>query len=153
MACVDLSEYSRETLEFAVALTAGFKSRLLIFNVINNRDVDAVATAGHYYPELINIDRFIERTKADRLQRIEALISETFPGEEIKKDVLIEVGVPFESILQAIKTGEVDFVVLGNKGRSNIGRTLLGGNAEKVFRHSPVPVLSVRNRQKFGRKA
>ncbi len=152
MACLDLSDYSRETIAYAVMLARGYRSRLIIFNVINRRDVEAVSTVSHFYPEVVTVDDFLEQAENDRRQRINALIAEVFPGEQLDATIVVEVGVPFEAILQAISTHHIDVVVLANKGKNNIGRTLLGNNAEKVIRHSPVPVFSVRNRETFGRK-
>lgn len=64
----------------------------------------------------------------------------------------IDVGIPSEQILEIIETEGIDLVVIANKGRGNISRFLFGSSAEKVFRHSPVPVVSVSDRKKFERK-
>ncbi|UQA58556.1 universal stress protein [Polyangium aurulentum] len=37
-----------------------------------------------------------------------------------------------------------DLIVMGTHGRSGIKRALLGSVAEKVVRHSPIPVLTIR---------
>ena len=66
--------------------------------------------------------------------------------------IIVRVGTPYKTILEAIETENIDLVVIACKGRSNLIGTLHGSNAEKVFRHSQVPVLSVRNRERFGRK-
>ena len=75
-----------------------------------------------------------------------------FFDEKSKLTTKIDTGVPFECILQAIETEGIDLVVMANKGRSNIARVLFGTAAEKVFRHSPVPVVSVRDRERFTRQ-
>ena len=40
-------------------------------------------------------------------------------------------------------------IKMANKGRGNLSRVLFGSAAEKVFRHSPVSVVSVRNKDTF----
>ncbi|HKK00421.1 MAG TPA: universal stress protein [Desulfotignum sp.] len=40
-------------------------------------------------------------------------------------------------------------IKMANKGRGNLSRVLFGSAAEKVLRHSPVPVVSVRNTDTF----
>ena len=48
-----------------------------------------------------------------------------------------------ESLLQCARERKVDLIVLGTHGRGGFGKVILGSVAEKVFRHSPVPVLTV----------
>jgi nucleotide-binding universal stress UspA family protein len=43
-----------------------------------------------------------------------------------------------------VKAWKADIVVLGTHGRSGIGRTLIGSDAEQIVRHATVPVLLVR---------
>ena len=152
MACVDLSEFSRETIEAALALTRGQKTEILLFNVINERDVEAVRIVRPHLPEEYNVENYIKRVKDDERQHlIEKMIKEHFRSDKAQLNILVRVGSPYRAILEAIETENVDLVVIACKGRSNLIGTLHGSNAEKVFRHSPVPVLSVRNRKRFGR--
>ena len=151
MVCIDLSDYSLMTLDYGVALARGFMSQMIIFNVINARDIEAVRTASRYYPEKIDVEAYIKKAKDDRYTRVHALIKENFPDDLIRMQIVVNLGVPFEAILEGINTEGADIVVIGNKGRGNVVGTLFGSNAEKVFRHSPVPVLSVRDRSRFGR--
>ena len=59
----------------------------------------------------------------------------------------ISEGVPHEEILQYVTTHGIDLIVMGTKGRSGVDRVLMGSVAERVVRHSPVPVLTVRDKQ------
>lgn len=48
-----------------------------------------------------------------------------------------------ECLLQCAREKKIDLIVLGTHGRSGLGKALLGSVAEKVFRHSAVPVLTI----------
>jgi len=145
LACVDLSDYSKKTMEYAVAMARGLMAEIVVLNVINVREIEAIRMAASHYPEQINLDQFIERTKADRFTRIQTLISDHFSPDSNKMTLLVEIGVPFKTILTVIDREKIDIVVQGNKGHGNATGTLFGSQADKVFRHSPVPVFSIRN--------
>jgi len=150
LVCVDLSEYSRKTIEYASTIAGSVINETLFFNVINIRDVNAVRTANRYYSGDIskNVHKYIEDMQANHYQQIQELVNNHFTINESEVDIAIQVGVPFEEILKILETEDIDLVVIGNKGRTNMNRTLFGSNAEKIFRHSPVPVLSFRDHDK-----
>lgn len=54
-------------------------------------------------------------------------------------------GYPADNILEVCKRQEIDLIAMSTHGRSGIGRWLLGSVAEKVVRHSEVPVLLLRS--------
>ena len=151
LVCVDLSDYSKMTLDYALSLTSGNVAQLVMLNVINSRDIDAVKFASHYYPNEANVELFLTKTKADRQQRLNELIQQYTIPETVQVELLLKEGNPFKEILSTIKEEKIDLVIIGNKGRSNVVGTLLGSVAEKVLRHSPVTVISVRDREQFGR--
>ncbi len=153
MICVDFSDYSQETIEYTLALTRGMKTEILLLNVINRRDIDMIQAVIPYFPPPFSMESHKERLLTERHERFRTLIGDLASTERLRIKTQVTIGIPFEAIEQAIASENVDLVVTGNKGRSNIAGTLFGSNAEKVFRHSPVPVLSVRNRQRFGRKS
>src|SRR5215472_6287829 len=48
-----------------------------------------------------------------------------------------------ECLLDCIRHRKLDLIVVGTHGRGGLGKFFLGSVAEKVFRHSPVPVLTI----------
>ncbi|MDP1647224.1 MAG: universal stress protein [Rubrivivax sp.] len=50
-----------------------------------------------------------------------------------------------DTILQQARDGGCDLIVMGTHGRRGFSHVLLGSDAERVLRESPVPVLLVRH--------
>jgi len=63
-------------------------------------------------------------------------------GLEIKK--VIEAGIPSEKIIEVAEKEHCKIIVLGTHGRSGLRKLILGSTAERVIRHSKIPVLVVR---------
>jgi nucleotide-binding universal stress UspA family protein len=51
---------------------------------------------------------------------------------------------PFEAIMERATQIQPDLIVMGTHGRTGIGRLLMGSTAEKVLRHAPGHVLTVK---------
>lgn len=152
LTCVDLSDYSKMIIEYALDFVQGLPTELLLLNIINEKDIDAARTLIPHFPGGFDVEGYIERIKAERYRAIEEIIEGHFQANKDQMKILIHVGIPFDAIIKAIDTEKADLVVIASKGKSNLIGTLHGSNAEKVFRHSRVPVLSVRNRDKFGQQ-
>jgi len=142
MVAYDFSDYSEEALGFAVELADELKSDLMIVNVINQRDVDALQRA-EIESVGFSADRFIKDNEKDRMERINDIV-EKISVKDLAVEIKIKIGVPFRELIQSVKDSGVDLVVMGRKGRSNLAGILFGATAEKMFRHCPVPLLSLR---------
>jgi nucleotide-binding universal stress UspA family protein len=142
MVAYDISDYSKEALVFASELADELKSDLMVVNVINQREVDAVKRA-EMEAVSFSADQFIKDRKKDRLEQINQIIEE-ISAKHLPIEIKIKTGVPFRELIQAAKDGGVDLVVMGRKGRSNLAGIFFGTTAEKMFRHCPVPLLSLR---------
>jgi nucleotide-binding universal stress UspA family protein len=150
MAACDLSKYSFYAIKHAAELAESLKAQLIIINVINQRDYLAVneamtrigAMAGDDV-FILSSEEYIEGMKEDRSEEIKKMIEEA-GCEHLVVRIMFRTGVPFEQLIEAVKKEDVDMLVMGTKGRSNLASVLLGSTAEKMFHHCPVPLLSIR---------
>ena len=55
------------------------------------------------------------------------------------------------SCLKIAMHEKVDLIVMGIRGRSDLEHVLVGSVAEKIFRRSPVPILSYRDKKSAAR--
>ena len=81
----------------------------------------------------------------DRSEQIHTLM-QTIGCTHLSTNTIFRVGIPFQVLIEIVQEESVDMVVIGQKGRGNISEILFGSNAEKMFRHCPVPLLSVPHR-------
>lgn len=67
--------------------------------------------------------------------------------EGIKTSYLIREGSVAESILEVADAMEADMIAMSTHGRSGLKRWVMGSIADRVVRHSPIPVLLIRPRK------
>jgi nucleotide-binding universal stress UspA family protein len=152
LACVDFSDYSLLVLKYALEVADTAHTHILVYNVINQRDIKMLEKVSCYVPDKINVETFIKDMKNEREGKIRTMLKEYFFENKSQMNFKVDVGIPSEEILRTIETEAIDLVVMANKGCGNLSRFLFGSSAEKVFRHSPVPVVSVRESKKFKRE-
>lgn len=141
MAPIDLSKYSEDTFLHALTLARALGAELTLVNVVNTRYLDSLE---QYGGAGLGLDRaeIIARTVNDRREQIEKEYLSRSQG--VKTRLLFKEGLPWEEIIHAVREDGIDMLVVGSKGRGDVAGVLFGSTAEKLQRHAPCPVLTVR---------
>jgi nucleotide-binding universal stress UspA family protein len=66
-------------------------------------------------------------------------------AEGVTARSVVKVGAAWREIVRLATEEHADMIVMGTQGRTGLDRLLLGSVAERVVRHAPCPVLTVRS--------
>jgi nucleotide-binding universal stress UspA family protein len=83
-----------------------------------------------------------EDVVATELDSLERLVRKSLGTSAPPIECRVVVGSPYQSILDAAR--DADSIVMATHGRTGLEHVLIGSIAEKIVRHSPVPVLTIR---------
>lgn len=142
--CTDFSENSDYAFEFAYGIAKRDKGLLYILYVIPDNPHRKFAENVIPPETLEKIDKEFKET-----------LINNYREHYIKK---IENGVPFKivaksgredaEIIKFAQEENADIVVMGTHSRTGIQHAIIGSVAEKVLRHSPIPVFVIPPRVK-----
>ena len=134
---LDFSKLSEMALPWAGLLSERFGAEIVLLHVMERFPLD------HILVREMTGDAFAPFTKTARTdleQRARSLGKST--GTNVS--ALVRHGKPYERICQTAKSLGADLIVLSTHGHTGLKHVLLGSTAERVIRHSPCPVLAVR---------
>ena len=137
------SPYSEGIVQYAVSLAKSLNVEKIVFvNVIDQRDVDAVERITSFGYE-VDGDHYVEEIEKERIAKLESMLDKVdFPDDRMK--FIITVGKPAEKLLKYAVKEDVDMIVMGVKAKGEILHAFTGSVAEKLFRRSPVTIVSFR---------
>lgn len=149
---VDLSKFSLEALRLAVKVAESADAMLDILHVIHNPfDEMYFGAITQTDPALIDAYAAEPQKRAKILRATEEhseVLLKQFCHDEVKGLAKVRYhirdGDPFEGIVDAAEDFMTDLIVLSTHGRTGIRRLVIGNVAEKVVRHAPCPVLTVK---------
>jgi len=137
------SEDSEDIYNYAANIAQTFNAELVVANIINSRDISAigmVASMGYK----VDAEHYVKGVKTEREKMLDRfLANSSFDRKKIR--TIFKVGNPIDELLKLIVKENIDMIVMGVKGRSDLEHVFIGSVAEKLFRRSPVPVISFRD--------
>lgn len=131
----DFSQHSNHTLQSGLNLCRTYGAQAFILYVLP-RDEFMMAGAEAYAAAR----DAARRDLLDLKQQLRAKFAYV-EGEDYQ--LLLSEGDVADGILDCAREKHTDLIVLGTHGRSGFTRAILGSVAERVFRHSTVPVLTI----------
>ena len=141
MAAVDLSDYSATIVRYSVWLTMRLDADLVLVNVINQRDLDLVQRTMTGY-EAFSFPNYLTEQVKHRETQMKAIIEAVYP-DMVDCSYLVQTGIPYRELLTAIESEKPGLMVVGTKGRSNLADVVVGSTAHKLYRRSPIPLLTI----------
>lgn len=138
---IAFSSYSRGILGYAAELAKPLGAKLLIANVVNERNLKAIEKiSSHGYK--VDGDKYIATIQKERVEQMEQMINELGIAED-DYDYTMLVGDPATELLRIVVREDIDMVIMGTKTRE-LRHIFTGSVAERMFRRCPVPVVSYR---------
>jgi nucleotide-binding universal stress UspA family protein len=128
----DFSPAANAAAPFAIQIAQRYGAKL--YGVHINPFDDYTAAAPEAWASMAEAAEIQTKEHAQRL-------NEQLNG--VEHEVVIGEGNIWEVMSNLIKQKEIDLIVLGTRGRTGLGKTLLGSVAEQILRQAPCPVLTV----------
>jgi len=143
MVAIGFSSYSKEIFTYAAGLATQFGADLLVASIINARDVEGVGSVVSMGYDVKGED-YVSAIKQERRSKLDSYIDDAaFPAERVRS--IFKVGNPLEELLKITVRENVQMLVMGVKGRTDLEQLLVGSIAERLFRRSPVTIVSYRD--------
>jgi len=143
LVALGFSEYAKGTFNYSAKLAKNFGAELIVANIINSRDVSAVASvAAMGYG--VDSEKYVRDIKDERRRVFKEILNDSIFSKDDPK-LIFKVGHPVYDLLKIIVNEKVDMVIMGVKGRTDLEHIFVGSVAEKIFRRCPVTVISYRD--------
>jgi nucleotide-binding universal stress UspA family protein len=134
---VDLSDITPKIVPYVISTADKYNSEVHILFALHRLDQFSRLTSYLTMPDLEK--ELVENAE----KKMGEFVQQYFRGRPGLKTKIVKGDHPAEEILRYVKSENIDLVIMGTHGRKGISRVLVGSIAERVFKLSPVPVLSV----------
>lgn len=109
------------------------KAEIALLSVV---DLTLLITDGAVTPK-----EFADIAINDYKKNQQMLIETVFKDHKVW--TFVEEGIPYEVILKVSKEWGADIIVLGTHGRTGFSHLIMGSVAEKIIRHSEIPIFII----------
>jgi nucleotide-binding universal stress UspA family protein len=138
---VDFSPHSERALDYAISLAARFGATVDLLHVVEDP-----FESGAWNSEVAAIPNILELRENlldDAEQRIR-LYRRLGDEARIAMVTSVRMGLPARTIVDYATALAADLIVMGTHGRTGLKHVFMGSVAERVVRHAPCPVITLR---------
>ncbi len=134
----DFSDLSRRAFPWARMLAQTFEARVLLVYVEEDR---LPPLAGDLSG--VQLQQILDAHRKRAEEELRRMAAADFPGG-IAVETRVPTGVPHREIVRLAREEGVDLIVMATHGRGFLAHALFGSTTERVLRHAPCPVLTMR---------
>ena len=141
LVATDFSPASSLALDAAAMLARQFGAKVHLVHVYDPAPLAPIATRGSGAGQL-EVGQEVE-------DRIREELGKLAEGKLAGIDVtpaLLSAGSPADAICTYAGREQIDLIVVSTHGRTGLAHLLIGSVAEKIVRHAPCPVLTLRSK-------
>jgi nucleotide-binding universal stress UspA family protein len=142
LVAVDGSPHAQRALEEAADLARVSGASLTMIAVVPNSSVWVLGGMGWgaYVPEDV-----VRELDEQQTREYEAMLDGALESiaDSVQPEKVLAHGRPVQGILDQVRAGDHDLVVMGSRGRGEVKGLLLGSVSHSVLQLSPAPVLIV----------
>ena len=141
LAPTDFSDYSKKALHYAVRFAEEFGAALTVLHVVEPV-IPTTDGFGAFQVPALDVEVLQKNADASLTSVVRDEVEELVPVK-----TLVRCGPPSQEIVSVAKDEDIDLIIIATHGYTGLKHFLLGSTAERVVRHAPCPVLTVRERE------
>ncbi len=145
LVAIDGSSHSLKAVDYASAIAASCKARVIILTVVKVHNVQKHSAELRKYAELEHVS-MVDLNAMKSIANDLVADAENKSREKGVDDIVTKVqeGPVARTIIECAQQHDVDMIVVGSRGFGNIESTLRGGVSHRVELLAKCPVLSVK---------
>ena len=132
---IDFSRQSLTALKYAVDLAREHQSEVILVHVL-----EPLPYGAERWNEPTKVLEERQKAAANELATIENRTAKEYP--RCRKE--LHFGVIHQVICELVRKLKIDMIVLSTHGRTGLNHLIMGSEAEKLVRHAPCPVLTIK---------
>jgi nucleotide-binding universal stress UspA family protein len=133
----DFSEYSKNALLYAKKVAEKTGAEIVLLNCYHNENSIGIN------PSEKELTMFDDNNRKSNFTKLNTFLASFNDLHKYKIIALLEPGLPAESILNVVIKENIDLVVMGVKGESNLMEKIFGSVTETVAKNIKCPLLLV----------